>query len=293
MFPVLPALQGTLAGEASLSGRGLHTGRRVNVRLSPAGPGTGIVFRRKLRGGSLVHIPADRRRRVSQPLCTALEGPDGLLVRTVEHLLAAFSAFAIDNAVVELDAEELPILDGSAEPWCDALIACGRQIQNAPRPQIKLIEPFRVESGKQVAELRPTAAECLTLSVAIELDWFGPLSWAGPVTAETFYRELSRSRSFGRLKWVVPLKTYSFVTGKPILRGAGFHNAAAIWGGRIIGGARLPAEPARHRALDFIGDMALAGAPIVADIRLAHPGHEFNHRVLTELMARPDAWILR
>lgn len=291
VFPAPSRRQATLAGEAALAGRGLHTGEPVRVRLRPGSAGTGIIFHRKRPDGSFIEVAADWRRRVAQPLCTALQAPDGALVRTVEHLLAAFSAFAIDNAVVEMDAEELPIFDGSAEPWCNALIGCGRRVQDATRPRIKLVAPFRVQNGKQVAELFPTEADCLVLSVGIDLKHFGRLAWAGQVTAETFYRELSRSRSFGRLKWVLPLKAYALVTGRPVLRGAGLRNAAALWGGRIVGGARLPAEPARHRALDFVGDMALAGAPIVADVRLKHPGHDFNHHVLSQLMARPDAWV--
>lgn len=285
-----PALvEATLAAAFAVRGRGLHTGRVCNLRVSPGEAGTGIVFRRALRD-RIATVPALWSLQVPRILCTALQGPDGTVIRTVEHLLAALSALRIDNAVVDLDAEELPIFDGSALPWCAAIREAGRRELGAPRRVIHVRRAVAVRDGQRSLRVEPS--ERLSLRGELALAHFGRMAWEGDVTPESFLRDLAPSRSFGRLKWALPLKVYSYVTGKEVLRGANLRSTATIVGGRVIGGMRVPDEPVRHRLLDLVGDLALAGHPIVGRFTAAHTGHALNHALVAALMADRAAWEL-
>lgn len=281
------AKQGTLAQDFEIAGRSLHTGRRCRVHARPADPGHGIVFHRRI-GERVVAVPARIDLAISQPLCTALRAPDGTIVRTVEHLLAAFMAMGIDNAAIGIDEEELPIFDGSAMPWVDAITRAGRIEQPAPRSAIRVLAEVEYRDDKHHLVIEP--APRYEIQVSNELAGFGPMNWQGPVTAETFRTELAASRSFGRIRWALPAMLYGFLTGKPLLRGARLSSTAAILGSRIIGGMRLPQEPVRHRALDIVGDLALAGCPIIGRVRAKNPGHDYNRALLCTLLAKPDAW---
>lgn len=282
-----PARQATLATAFARKGRGLHTGRRASVTVRPAPAGHGHVFRRTGPRGSS-EIRAHWSAVTPAILCTALLYPDGRVLRTVEHLLAALSAYAIDNALIEIEGEELPIFDGSALPWCEAIASAGRAELEAPRHYLRVIEP--VEVGDDQNNLRITPSDAFSIEIEVPLAHFGNLTWSGRVTAESFHRELAPARSFGRLKWALPMKLYNLVSLQPVLRGANLSSTAAIVGGRIIGGMTVPAEPARHRALDIVGDLALIGMPVLGHVKAYRTGHVLNHRLTNALMARPEAW---
>ena len=287
--PLLPRLRATLGGSFTLAGRGLHTGGRVRVRVSPAEAGHGVAF---LRTDRAAVARADWRVRVSQPLCTALRCDDGAsLVRTVEHLLSALAALEIDDARVELDGEELPILDGSSAPWCAAIAAAGRVEQaGAPRAYLRVLAPVEVADGARRLRIEP--AERLELEGALRLAHFPPMRWAGAVTPDAYVRELAPSRSFGRVKWALPAKLWSHATGRPLLRGATPRTVAAVVGGRVLGGMRFPDEFVRHRLMDLLGDLSLVGAPVLGRLMGRDIGHELNHALVARLMATPGAWEL-
>ncbi|WP_186037380.1 UDP-3-O-acyl N-acetylglycosamine deacetylase [Burkholderia gladioli] len=290
------ATQGTLARELVLDGHGLHTGRRVRVRILPAGgeqPTTrGIRFRRLGGGRELASFAVDPALRRAQPLCTMLRGPGGVGVRTVEHLLAALLACEIDHATVELDAEEVPILDGSAAPWIDALRAAGRHALAAPKRFIRVTRPLAVTDGDGGArrEMRLEPAVRYEMSVRNDLKGFGEMHWAGEMTPAAFAAEIAPSRSYGRVKWAVPAIVAGYLRGVPILRGARPSCTASIVGGRVLGGMRLPDEFVRHRVLDLVGDLAMAGAPLLARVSALRPSHEMNFRLVDALLSSPDAW---
>ncbi|MBU69633.1 MAG: UDP-3-O-(3-hydroxymyristoyl)glucosamine N-acyltransferase [Cupriavidus sp.] len=286
--PAVP--QRTLATAFARSGPGLHTAGYTNVCVSPAEADTGIVFRRRLKDGKRVIVPALWHASVPQPLCTALQAADGSLVRTVEHLLAALSASGVDNAVVDLDAEELPILDGSAAPWCEAIRQAGLTQLTAPRRSIRVRKRVCVEDGRRSITITP--ADHLFIEARLALAHFGEMSWHGSITPQIFAEELAPSRSFGRLKWALPLKFYARFSGRSLLRGANLSTTAAIFGNRIIGGMRVPDEPVRHRILDLIGDLSLAGHPIHGHVSAAHTGHSLNHALVAKLMRDPTSWEL-
>ncbi len=282
--------QSTLARRFGRAGRGLHTGQRVDVQVSPACADHGIVFRRVLKGGRTAEVPASWRFRESQPLCTALRSPDGTLVRTVEHLLAALAAFGVDNALVEIDAEELPIFDGSALPWCEAIREAGRTGLDERRRVLRVRRPVCVQRGKRLIRIEP--GQGLQISGSVALAYFGPLTWSGLITPERFCAEIAPARSFGRYRRAMLGRAYGFLAGKPLLQGCGPRSAAMLVRGRAIGGLRFVDEPVRHRVLDVIGDLALAGFPIEGRVTALHTGHELNHALVAELMTDPTAWEL-
>ena len=225
---------------------------------------------------------------MQQTLCTALASSDGSLFRTVEHLLASLSAFGIDNLSIEMESEEVPIFDGSATNWCTTLVDAGIVEQARMKRHIRVLKP--VEFVHENRSIRVEPADGRFLSVRMDLAGFGDMSWHGEIDAGTFARDIAPARSFGRLKWALPLKFYHLFSGQPILRGANLHNVAAIWGNRVIGGMRLPDEPARHRALDVLGDLSLAGAPILGGVTAFRPGHDINYAFVAKLMQQTDAW---
>jgi UDP-3-O-[3-hydroxymyristoyl] N-acetylglucosamine deacetylase len=294
--PGWQAGEGTLARPLALSGRGLHTGRRVNVRILPVeSPGErhGIVFRRVRDGRELGVLAADPALRHGQPLCTMLRAQDGMAVRTVEHLLASLLASEIDHAIVELDAEEVPILDGSAQPWIDALRACGRATLPRPRRFLRVLKPVSVVdgTGDKRREMRAEPAEQYEMSVNNDdLMGFGDMHWSGAITPQSFADEIASSRSYGQIKWAVPAILAGYATRMPILRGARLSCTAAIVGKRVVGGLRQPDEFVRHRVLDLVGDLSLAGAPLLGRITATRPSHEMNYRLLAALLGTAGAW---
>jgi UDP-3-O-[3-hydroxymyristoyl] N-acetylglucosamine deacetylase len=293
------ASEGTLAQTLELAGRGLHTGRRVNVRIVPAAPAGerhGIVFRRVCDGRELGTVAADPALRQGQPLCTMLRATDGLGVRTVEHLLASLLACEIDHAIVELDAEEVPILDGSAQPWIDAIKGCGRTALPQPKRFLRVLMPVGVADGAGAArrEMHVEPADDYALSVHNnDLKGFGDMEWHGRLTPRAFAEEIASSRSYGQIKWAVPAIVVGYLRGVPILRGARPSCTASIVGKRVVGGLRQPDEFVRHRVLDLVGDLALAGAPLLGHVSARRPTHEMNYRLLAALLGTPGAceWV--
>ncbi|MFC3693253.1 UDP-3-O-acyl-N-acetylglucosamine deacetylase [Chenggangzhangella methanolivorans] len=285
--PPGPLKEATLRAVFEGEGIGLHTGRVSKVRVLPAPEGHGRVFRRVLNG--VAHdVPAVWTNRRSRPLCTALQLGDGPLVRTVEHLLAALSAHQIDNALIEIEGEELPIFDGSAEPWCARIRDAGRVEQARDRRYLRVVKRVRHQAAdkKQTAEPAPA----FELRSGITLSNFGQMRWEGRIDAETFDRELAVSRSFGRMRWAIVGRIAGLFRREPMLRGASQNTIAALVGKSAIGGLRFPDEPVRHRALDVVGDLALAGLPIVGRIIAIRPGHDANFGLLKTLMTTPNAW---
>ncbi len=285
--------RGTLARELRLSGRGLHTGHKANIRILPIPPGAppqGIVFRRMQGGEIRAELPVRPDVWREYPLCSTLEEKSGARVKTVEHLLAALLMCEIDETVVELDAEEVPFLDGGALAWIKALQGCGRLVLPRPKRFIKILEKFEISAGKDGHYVLEPAQACF-VDVSMQERGFAPMRWEGEMTPEVFAREIAPARSFGNIKWAIPALIGGFLTGKPLIRGARPSNVAALLAGRVLGGMRLPDELARHRVLDLLGDFALAGVPILGRINAARPNHYRNHKVISRLLASSKSWV--
>lgn len=280
-----PARRATLAAPtAPVEGIGLVTGMPARLVLRPAPPGTGILFRCLDAPGEVCVGPEAAR---VAPFCSALELPGGGLLRTPEHLLAALMALGVDDAVAEIAGEEVPILDGSALPWCRLILAAGLAETAAPRRRLALRRP--VELAQEGRMIRAEPAEAASFAVSLDLAGWGTLRWEGAPEGGGFVAELAAARSFGRLRWALPAALLARLLGRPRLRGASLANTAPLVGGRILGGARLPAEPVRHRALDLLGDLALLGAPLLARVTAWRPSHAMNHAFLHRLLAETGA----
>ena len=278
--------QHTLASPISCNGTGLHSGAPVCVRLVPAPAGSGIVFVRSDLG---VAVPAQFDRVAETRLCTVLE-QDGARVGTVEHLMAAFSGAGIDNVVVEVDGPELPILDGSAEPWLFLIGCAGVCSQHMPRGAIEVLRTVRVEAGKAFAELRPRSygqvGFDLTLSIEFAAAAIGRQAFSVSLQPESFARDLARARTFTERHEIEGLQAAG------LARGGSLDNAIVVDGARVLNpaGLRMTDEFVRHKLLDVVGDLALAGAPLQGRFVGSRTGHALNNRLLHALFADAGNW---
>ena len=280
--------QTSLRVDASVTGIGVHSGLPATLTLHPADANTGIVFvRTGLKGRPDREIRADVRAVTATEFATVLGDPSGPLCSTAEHVLAALSGLGVDNAVVEIDGPEVPIMDGSAEPFCAAIDQAGIITLAAPRRFIEVLKPVRVVRESSVGELKPHARG---FRVEIEIEFDNPLvgcqALALDVDPVSFRRDIARARTFGFMRDVSKLWSAGYALG------ATFDNTLVVTDNRILNqdGLRFADEFVRHKALDAIGDLALAGAPLLGAYRSIRGGHKLNHAVLCALMADQSAW---
>ncbi len=280
--------QTTLQDHAAVSGIGVHTGLPVTLTISPADADSGIVFIRTDKNDRTEReIRADVRAVTATEFATVLGDASGPLCSTAEHVLAALYGLGVDNATIEIDGPEVPIMDGSAAPFVAAIEQAGLVTLAAPRRFIQVLKPVRVALDDSFGELRPYAGG-FRLEVDIEFDhpMIGRQSLALDMDPVTFRRELARARTFGFLRDVAKLWGAGFALG------ASFENTLVITENRVLNpeGLRYSDEFVRHKALDAYGDLALAGAPLIGAYRSVRGGHKLNHAVLHALMSDPSAW---
>lgn len=264
-------------------GRGVHSGSPAKVSISPADANTGVVFIR--RNGSAHEIPVSPRAVRNTDFATVL-GQGDVEIATVEHLLAALSGLGIDNAIVEVDGGEVPIFDGSAQAFVEAIDGGGIEAQAAPRRYLKILKSVRVEDGRAEGELLPYDGG---FRVEIEIDFdhalIGRQRYAATLSPDTFRQDLARARTFGFMVDVARLWSAGYA------RGASLDNTICLSDDRVLNptGLRFPDEFVRHKALDAVGDLALAGMPILGRYRSHCGGHKLNAAVVAALAADPTA----
>ena len=278
--------QHTLKSSIGCTGIGLHSGRRVLLQLMPAEPGTGIVFRRT---DLEIDIPARYDMVSDTRLCTqiSLPGHPEARVGTVEHVMAALSALGIDNAIVAVDGPEVPVLDGSSAPFVFLIECAGRIEQDAPRDFIEILHPVRVEAGEASVELRPGGTGLdLALSIDFTAPAIGRQALSFSLTEEGFRQQLASSRTFAMLAEIEALREAG------LARGGSLGNAIVVDGAKIMNpeGLRSADEFVRHKMLDAVGDLALAGAPIHGRFIGNRSGHALNNRLLRALFKDASAW---
>lgn len=254
------------------------------MTLNPAEADSGIVFRRTDVEG--VELQAHWKNAVETPLCTTLVAKNGQKVSTIEHLMSAFVACGIDNVLVEISAEEVPIMDGSAAPFVFLIECAGRARQDAPRRAIRILKDVSVEEPHRAASFVPGEGFTVDFDIDFDNDLVSRQSWSGAITEETFKSEISRARTFGFLHEVEQLRKMG------LARGGSLDNAVVIDGDKVMneGGLRFKDEFVRHKVLDSIGDLYLAGAPILGHFTGHKAGHALNLRLLVELFSDQDAW---
>lgn len=282
--------QTTLRNRAVLSGIGVHSGSPVRIVLHPADTDTGIVFLRTgLANGHERLVEARHDKVAATELCTIIGDPSTGAVATIEHLLAALSGLGVDNALIEIDGPEVPIMDGSAAPFVEAVDQAGIVRQSAARRYVKVLKPVRVENGRAFAELRPFPRG---FRLEVEIDFPTPLIGRQKRVLDldptSFRREVSRARTFGFMKDVERLWKAGFALG------ASLDNTVALGDDAVINpeGLRYPDEFVRHKTLDAVGDLALAGAPILGHYRSFCGGHKMNVAVLQALFADRTAYAI-
>jgi UDP-3-O-[3-hydroxymyristoyl] N-acetylglucosamine deacetylase len=267
-------------------GIGLHTGDRATMRLLPATAGEGVtLIRRDLARPErrfAVHWEAVK----GSSLCTAIGNLFGHEVATIEHLLSALAALGIDNLTIELDGAEIPIMDGSALPFVEALENAGIRPLDVPRDFIVMRRPVRIQQGASWAELLPDLGRRITVSIDFAAQAIGTQTMSVDITPSVYRQEIAAARTFGFAEQLEQLRRHG------LARGGSIKNAILLRDGRVanLEGLRFRDEFVRHKVLDVIGDLALAGAPIIGHYRGNRPGHQLNTDLVTLLMDDPDAW---
>lgn len=279
--------QKTIASVVSCQGIGIHSGTLVNLTLHPALPGSGITFIRTDLGG--VEIKANWKTVVDTRLCTTIGNHHGVRISTIEHLMAALAASGIDNIRVEIDGPELPILDGSAQPFVSLLENAGLQDQCAPRHVIRILKTITVTDGDRKASLSPAPY----YELEVDFDFAGrtdlaPQNLVFRPLEEDFSEEISSARTFGLLEdaekvWALGLS-----------KGASLENTLVYDGMDVMNedGLRYDDECVRHKVLDALGDLHLASGLILGKFHGLRTGHALHHKLLLALFADPTAWMI-
>lgn len=279
--------QCTLKSAISCRGIGLHSGVRIGLTLHPAPVGHGLVFRRRDLG---IDIPARFDLVGDTRLCTALVcGP--ARIGTVEHVLAALAGAGIDNALIEVDGAEIPIQDGSADDFLFLIDSAGIVEQEAPRGAIEILETVRVSEGGAFAELAPgelLGQPVLEMSATIEFQApaIGRQGLSLVLSPESFRGELARARTFALASEIAALHEAG------LARGGSLANAVVVDGAKVVNpaGLRMKDEFIRHKLLDAVGDLALAGAPLIGRFTAERAGHRLHNLLLRAVFGRPGAW---
>ncbi len=279
--------QTTLARPVTLSGEGLHSGAPCRATLRPAPANAGVRFRvPDSESGVSGLIEAIVSSIAGARLCTTLAGGPGRSIATVEHLMAALSIAGVDNLVVEVDGAEMPILDGSAAPFIAAIERVGVKRLAAAREAIRIMAPVEVSDGDRLIRAEPYEGRILDVAIAFDDEAIGAQSLSIDLDDRTAMRRLSQARTFCRLADVTAMREAGFS------RGGSLDNAIVVDGDRILNpaGLRDPEEFALHKALDLVGDLRLAGAPIIGRIVARRPGHDLNARFLRRLIGDRAAY---
>ncbi|MFS1524897.1 UDP-3-O-acyl-N-acetylglucosamine deacetylase [Microbulbifer sp. 2304DJ12-6] len=278
--------QRTLKNAIRATGVGLHSGKKVVLTLKPAPVDTGIVFRRTDLD-PVVEIEA-RAENVGDTLLSTTLVKDGVRIATVEHLLSAMAGLGIDNAIVELSAQEVPIMDGSAGPFVFLIQSAGIQEQSAAKTFLRIKKPVTIEEGDKVASFMPFDGFKVTFTIDFDHPVFQGRNLTSSVdfSSTSFVKEVSRARTFGFMHEI------EYLRSKGLVQGGSVDNAIVIDQYRILneGGLRYEDEFVKHKILDAIGDLYLLGTSLIGEFKAFKSGHALNNKSLRHLMAQEDAW---
>lgn len=283
----LQDFQTTIKSRVTLSGVGVHSGKPVSVQFNPAGADTGIVFHCLAADGADNEIRALASEVGATDLSTVLGNPAKHHVATVEHLMATVFGLGIDNLSIDIDGSEVPILDGSAAMFVEAFAQAGIEILPVKRRYIRVVKQVRVENGASWAEFRPYEGTRFEVEIDFDSPAIGRQFFAADLSADMFRREVSRARTFGFMKDVERLWAAGYALGSSL------ENSVVIGDDhRVINmeGLRYPDEFVRHKVLDAMGDLALAGARFIGCFRSYRGGHKLNATALRSLLSDPSAF---
>lgn len=277
--------QHTLASEVSLAGIGLHTGVTVNVRLRPAPVHTGVVFKRTDLDGFAIEAQSRHVARVSY--ATSLM-KKGVLISTTEHLLSALAGLGVDNAIVEIDNLEVPIMDGSALPFVKLIREAGLRAQRARRRYAKILKPLEVEEGNKRIAIYPSDTFATSYSISFPHPVIGAQSLDFAPVAGSYEDDIAPARTFGFLAEVEMLLKSGLV------KGGSLENVIVLDQERVLNteGLRFPDEFCRHKILDLIGDISLFGYPLIGHVVADRAGHAMHAQLVSQLLREKEYWTL-
>ncbi len=279
--------QTTIAKRISVSGAGVHSGAPVTLSFLPAAVNTGIVFNVIDSAGVRHPIKALVSEVGATDLSTKLANVEGITISTIEHVMAAIAGSGIDNMVLEIDGPEVPIFDGSSAAFLEAFDEAGLSQQSAKRRYIRILKSSRVESGASWAEFIPYEGTRYEVEIDFETPVIGRQKFAGDMDDAVFRKEISRARTFGFMRDVERLWAAGLALGSSL------DNSLVIGDDNTVinpGGLRYPDEFVRHKTLDAIGDLSLAGAPFIGCFRSYRGGHRLNASAVRALLADPSAF---
>jgi len=278
--------QKTLKTAINCSGIALHSGEKVSITLKPAPADSGIIFKRIDIAGGGAEIKATYDNVVETNLCTKIGNRDGVTIATVEHLMAAISGCAIDNLLIEINGPEMPVMDGSAAPFVFLIECAGTVEQDAPRKAIRIEKNVSVDEKDRFAGFQPCKGSILDFTIDFDNPAIARQEHSVHMGRGVFKDELSRARTFGFLHEV------EYMRANGLARGGSLDNAVVVSADGVMneGGLRFENEFVRHKILDAVGDLALAGMPIIGRYTGICSGHYLNNQLLHALMADQDAW---
>lgn len=279
--------QRTLKSIVQMTGVGLHSGGKVTLTLRPAAANTGVIYRRTDLNPP-VDFPADPESVRDTMLCTALVNDEGVRISTVEHLNAALAGMGIDNVVIEVDAPEIPIMDGSASPFVYLLQSAGIEELNTAKKFIRIKKPVRIEDGDKWAEIRPYNGFRLDFTIdfnhpAIDSD---DQKLVFDFSSQSFIKDISRARTFGFMRDI------EYLQSQNLCLGGSFDCAIVLDDYRILNedGLRFDNEFVTHKVLDAVGDLYMCGHSILGQISAYKSGHALNNQLLRAVLADQEAW---
>lgn len=280
--------QKTLKTSIGCTGIALHSGRKVTLNLVPAAANTGIRIRRTDLYNGASEIAVDWRNVVDTKLATTVGNDYGTRVSTIEHLMSALAGCEIDNLVIEVDGPEIPVMDGSAAPFVFLVECAGTVEQNAPRKAIKVLKPVKVGDAYRSLSVLPAAEFSLDFEIDFESAAIDRQEYCFENFEGDFKAEIARARTFGFEQEVDALRSIGLALGGSL------DNAVVVSGDRVLNedGLRYENEFVRHKILDCIGDLYLAGGPLIGAVQASRSGHELNNALLRALFADEDAWTL-
>ena len=276
--------QHTLRKSVKAFGIGLHSGKKISLKINPSPANTGICFVRSDLSPEQV-IPARTEYVVDTRFATTI-GTERGSISTIEHLMAALSGAGVNNALIEVDGPEVPAMDGSAAPFLTLLQKAGLKAQDEPIRYIEILEPVTVKRGDKFLSIEPSRNFIVSFEIEFEHPLIAKQRFVDKITPQTFACQISKARTFGFFSEVELLRENGFA------RGGSLENAVVVGDKSIYnsGGLRFSDEFVRHKVLDLIGDLYLLGAPILGKVKAVKSGHALHHVLTQELLNHPYAW---
>lgn len=281
--------QTTIASSVTLSGTGVHSGAEVAITFHPGEADSGIIFQRVVDEQVISEFKAVSSQVGNTDLCTILGFSPATSIATIEHVMAAIYALGLDNLLVEVHGAEMPIMDGSSAPFIEAIEQAGIRPLAVKRRYIRILKPMRIESGASWSEFTPYEGMRFEVEIDFDCPLIGRQAWKGDITPSVFKTELSRARTFGFMRDVERM----WAAGRGL--GSSLENSVVIADDNTVinvEGLRYTDEFVRHKTLDAVGDLALAGAPFLGCYRSYRGGHKMNANALKALMSDPSAYEL-